>query len=323
MFSTRNQITEYIQQGDITADRIDAALRVSGVTPDTSSWRLFIERLLLWAGGLSVALAAVFFIAYNWVDLGRFAKFGLVQLLIVLATAAYWMLGTEKPAAKLALLMACIFVGVLLALYGQTYQTGADPWQLFFSWALLMLPWTILGRFAPIWVLWLFLLNLAILLYHYSFRSFFWLMVDSETELLWAVFAFNTLSLVIWEVMSKYCSWLSTNWAERLLATVSGVAITWLVMENIFNDNNTNFSSTLVWLAWLAALYFFYRKIKPDLFMLTGVCTSGISIIVTFSTYQLIDSADEGGLLFIALLLIGLGTGATLWLRNIHREIQS
>jgi len=171
--------------------------------------------------------------------------------------------------------------------------------------------------------LWLFLLNLAILLYHYSFHSFFWLMVDSETELLWAVFAFNTLSLVIWEVMSKYCSWLSTNWAERLLATVSGVAITWLVMENIFNDNNTNFSSTLVWLAWLAALYFFYRKIKPDLFMLTGVCTSGISIIVTFSTYQLIDSADEGGLLFIALLLIGLGTGATLWLRNIHREIQS
>jgi len=34
-------------------------------------------------------------------------------------------------------MVSTILVGVLLALVGQTYQTGADTWQLFFYWAIL------------------------------------------------------------------------------------------------------------------------------------------------------------------------------------------
>ena len=51
-----------------------------------------------------------------------------------------------------------------------------------------MLPWAIIGRFAIVWTLWLALLNLTLLLYHQTFRSFFWLMFESETGLLWLVF---------------------------------------------------------------------------------------------------------------------------------------
>ncbi|MDH5356670.1 MAG: DUF2157 domain-containing protein [Gammaproteobacteria bacterium] len=323
MFSVRSQIISLIQRGNIPAEKIDEALTITGINPDAKSWRLFIDQLLLWLGGLSLAFAAIFFIAYNWSELGRFAKFGLVQALIVIATTAYWKLGTENPAAKLSLLVACIFLGVLLALYGQTYQTGADPWQLFFSWAILILPWALLGRFTVIWVLWLVLLNLAIFLYYQTFRSFFWLMFDSEIELLWLFFGINTCSLLIWELIAKFQTWLSTNWAERLLATASGVSITWIAIHSMFSRGDTNFVGILVWIAWLVSLYFYYRKIKPELFMLAGLCTSAITIVITFLAHKLLDDGNPGGFLFIALLLIGMGTAATFWLRNIHRELQS
>lgn len=323
MFSVRSQIISLIQQGNIPAEKIDYTLILTGIRPSAISWRLFIGQLLLWLGGLSLTFAVIFFIAYNWGDLGRFTKFGMVQVLIVLATVVYWKLGTEKPAAKLSLVMACIFLGVLLALYGQTYQTGADTWQLFFSWAVLMLPWAILGRFAVIWILWLTLLNIATLLYYQTFKSFAWLMLDSEIELIWLFFGINTCSLLIWELIAKFQTWLSTNWAERLLATASGVSITWIAIHSIFSRGDTNFVGTLVWIVWLVSLYFYYRKIKPDLFMLAGICTSTITIVITFLTYKLLDDGNPGGFLFIALLLIGMGTATTFWLRNIHRELQS
>ncbi len=52
-------------------------------------------------------------------------------------------LGPECTPGKAALLLATLLLGVFLALFGQTYQTGADPWQLFANWALLILPWEV------------------------------------------------------------------------------------------------------------------------------------------------------------------------------------
>ena len=37
-------------------------------------------------------------------------------------------------------LLALLGIGGLFAYFGQTHQTGADPWQLFALWAALVLP---------------------------------------------------------------------------------------------------------------------------------------------------------------------------------------
>jgi uncharacterized membrane protein len=60
--------------------------------------------------------------------------------------AAYWQWHQHAMVSKLTRLMTCLGLGVLLALFGQTYQTGVDPWETFFNWALLMLPWTLPAR---------------------------------------------------------------------------------------------------------------------------------------------------------------------------------
>lgn len=320
MSSPRNQIIELIEQDCILPEKISEALFTTKVAPDGPSWRIFIDHLLLLLGGLALAFAAMFFIAYNWNDLGRFAKFGMMEGLIVLTILAYWKLDKDKVPAKVSLLMASIFLGVLLALYGQTYQTGADPWQLFFNWALLMLPWAVIGRFSAIWILWIVLINVSIVLYYMAFRNVLWMMFDSEIDMLWQVFLFNTIVLVAWELLENKWVWLAERWATRLLAVVSGTAVTSLVLYAIFDHRQGDAVSTIIWMLWLTGLYIVYRLKKPDLFMLAGGCLSGIVVVISFLGRQMLDRFEAGGFLFLALLIIGLGTGAAIWLRNVHRE---
>ncbi len=323
MDSTRNQLIRLIEQEYIPRENIERALNTTGISPDGKTWLKFIDHLLLWLGGLALAFSAMFFIAYNWDELGRFAKFGMVEALIVLAVLAYWKLDQHNMAAKVALLMAAIFLGVLLALYGQTYQTGADPWQLFFNWALLMLPWTVIGLFPAIWILWIALINLSIVLYYTTFASAFGFIFGSDAGMLWALFAFNTVALTIWELLSHKWQWLAERWAVRLLAIGSGVSISWLTIFSIIDYRDTDSIAGIVWLAWLGGMYYVYRNIRHDLFMLAGIALSGIVVAITFMARHLLDGLEAGGLLLIAFMIIGMGAGAAVWLRNIHREWQS
>ncbi len=323
MISPRNRIIELIEQGVIPAPRIGDALAAVKVSPDGRAWRTFIDHLLLWLGGLSLAFAAVFFIAYNWDDLGRFTKFGMVEVLMVLSIAAYWKLGGDKMAGKVALLVASIFLGVLLALYGQTYQTGADPWQLFMNWALLMLPWALIGRFAAIWIVWIALINLTIVSYWRTFPGNFLFLPDSETAALWLLFFFNTLALATWEFLAGIWRWLAERWAVRLLAVGSGVPITLLALYAIFESGEGDITAGLAWVVWLVALHSFYRRIKPDLFMLAGGCLSGIVVFVSFFADKILRDGDAGSFLFLSLLVIGLGAGSAVWLKKVYQEVQS
>jgi hypothetical protein len=58
-----------------------------------------------------------------------------------------------------------VLLGALFAVIGQVYQTGADAWELFAAWALLILPWVAVSRSAAHWMVWLTVTGLAIWLY--------------------------------------------------------------------------------------------------------------------------------------------------------------
>ncbi|MCL1477646.1 MAG: DUF2157 domain-containing protein [Marinobacter sp.] len=101
---------------------------------------------------------------------------------------------------KVALLSTGLLLGGLLALFGQTYQTGADPWQLFFVWMLLLTPFALIGRFAPLWVLWAVLVNLALTLYFQPTGRF---STEAYGQLLWVQFAANGFYVVCVGVASR------------------------------------------------------------------------------------------------------------------------
>lgn len=320
MSTLRSQVIELVERGVIPEEKIDTVLTILKITPDGKKWRTFVDHLLLWLGGLALGFAVMFFIAYNWKDLGRFAKFGMVEGVIVLAVVAYCKLAQGSTASKVSILIATISVGVLLALYGQTYQTGADPWQLFFNWALLILPWAIVGRFSIIWIVWILLINVSTILYYQTFRGMFGLVFGSESAMLWVIFLFNTIAFILWQLLATIWQWLREQWAIRLLATGSGVPLTWLVLFSIFESQEAVVYPSLVWGLWLVAMYYMYRKIKLDLFMLAGCCLSTITVVVSFLGKHMLDHGDAGAFLLLALIVIGMGSGAAIWLKTIYQE---
>jgi uncharacterized membrane protein len=121
---------------------------------DDTVWRLWAQRVLLVLGAAHFLAGVVFFFAYNWQDLGPFARFGLIQGGLVLAIVASVLAGLHRPAGRALLVAASVLTGVLFAVIGQVYQTGADAWELFAAWSLLVLPWVIASRSSIHWFLW-------------------------------------------------------------------------------------------------------------------------------------------------------------------------
>ncbi len=322
MESRRTIILQWIRDGKISKDKTTEVLSSMQVIPSSLRWQVFIENLLMWLGGLSLVFSLMFFIAYNWEAMGRFAKFALVEVSIVLCLIAYWKLDVNKMTAKIAITMASILLGVLLALYGQTYQTGADPWQLFANWALLMLPWALVAQFASIWLIWVALLNLSLVLYFHASNFIFGLFFGNPENVFWFLFIFNSLIWIVWEFLTTRFSWLDERWVVRFIAIASGFSISFLMLTFIFDYISSKSMVVFIYFIWSAALYYVYRKIKYDLFMLAGLCLSVIVVTTSFFAKILLERHESiSGFFFLTLIVIALAAAAAKWLKSIQKEM--
>ena len=320
MASRRDVIIDWAEQGRIAPDALPHALAVAGVTPDGPAWRRFIAALLLSLGALLLAAGVIFFFAYNWQALGRFQKFALVQGLFAAAAFGAWFYGPAKMAGQAALLLATLLTGAIFALVGQTYQTGADPWQLFALWALLIVPWVAVSRMPVLWLMFAALVNLALALYFQTFHGIFGMVFSSEV-LIWMLFALNGVALVVWEACAKRgAPWMQTRWPARTLAAAVGTAITSLAVVTMLDRLGFDLLRLVVYAAWLGAMYAYYRRTSVDLFMLAGGVLSAIVVVATALGRLMIHVGDEGGFLLVGLVVVGLSAAGALWLRRIAAE---
>ena len=128
----------------------DAFIAASAVLRPVSSWFSWARLMLLFFGCALLLAGIIFFFAYNWAAMGRFLKLGLIETGIIVCIVASHLRGTTRLSGKVLLLSGSVLVGVLLAVYGQTYQTGADAFELFIGWAVLILGWVIISDFAAL-----------------------------------------------------------------------------------------------------------------------------------------------------------------------------
>lgn len=310
----RSEVLHWFDAGRVHPDREQEVLRAAGIMPSRAGWLAFLGQLTLWLGTIAIAGAVIFFFAFNWDDLGRFAKFALVEAAILAGLVACWWVDLDGLAGKAVLMLLSLLVGALLALTGQIYQTGADTYELFGWWAALILPWVLVSRFSPLWLLWLALLNMAALLYLSLARD--------PQPLFWGLFGLNTLALVLWEAAHRTgFAWLQDNWPPRLVAIASGVSATALIVWAIFDgDGGQGMLATLAYGGWAAALFYWYRRVRPDLFMLAGGILSLIVAVVTFLSQHLLHFDSAGAFLFIGLVVIGMSAGGAIWLKSVMRE---
>lgn len=319
----RSSVIALFEAGAISSQKMPAVLTLLGLKPDKDGWLKIFQMLLLCFGSCAIAFSVIFFIAYNWADMSRLSKFTLLESSIVFSVILYWRLAQTGLAGRLALLVASLLVGALMAFFGQTYQTGADTWQLFFYWALLITPWVVISQFSTLWLVWLSLLNLSLVLYFDIFHSVFGLFFDSNNSLFWCLFWFNTLALIIWEMFSQKMMSLTERWPQRLIAVISGWAISTLVIYAIVEKSENAFSPSVAWLVWISLFMWVYRRRRTDLFMLAGGCLSVIIVVITLLAMQIMETGEEGALLLLSVLIIAMGSGATYWLKQVHKEIES
>ena len=107
---------------------LSRALALTVATPEEGAWHRFLSLTLALVGAGLLLSGTVCFIAYNWARIGRFAKFGGLELAICVAAAVAWRT-LPRVSGQIASATAVVLIGPLLALYGQTYETGADSGQ--------------------------------------------------------------------------------------------------------------------------------------------------------------------------------------------------
>lgn len=324
MLDPRSQVLAWMSSGALPRERLDDALRAAGVTPSQSQWRVFVERLCAGMGGVMLAAAVGFFIAANWSVLGRFAKLGLVEAALPAAVGVALWRGLDSVAGRAALVTASILAGVLLALVGQVYQTGADTYELFAAWSLLVLPWTLAGRQPALWLLWIGLVDVAIVLYfRMSVARGFGaldLAFTSREALLWLA-GFNAVALAAWEIAAvRLGGWLAQRWGPRVVGTSVGVVAVVLAMETIFAFPQGHVSSIVAFVAFVVAFYWAYRMRTRDLFMLSGLVLSLTLVLAALVGRLVWQGRDIGGSILVALTLIGCAAAGTAWLRRVGAE---
>ncbi len=113
-----------------------------------NGWAL---RALLALGAGHLPAGVILFFTDNSADLSVVAKFGVAESAVVIAALAALFVRLDRPVGQALLNCASVFVGALVAVIGQVYQSGADADELLVVWSLLIAPWTLTTRSAAHW----------------------------------------------------------------------------------------------------------------------------------------------------------------------------
>lgn len=308
----RTELDAFAAHHRLSPAAIDAVFEITRARPGSDEARQFAVRMLQLAGVLSLAAGVVFLVAANWSKLGVAGRFVLVQGILVVSVALALWKSPPQPLGRYALLMAFIATGALLALFGQTYQTGADVYELFLTWAVLGLPLVVAGQWSVLCAAWLLVLNCALLLY------FGW---QPQGGWLWMVFSpWNTsmsvallipavLNLLLWagaEYMrrSRHLS-LSPRWVARLAVACCFGFSTWAGTHALAENNGAGDESiaVLVALAVEAGVALYAVRMRDDVFPLA---LTAASLIVFGTTALAVHTGfdDVGTFFMMALWLI-------------------
>ncbi|ENO86744.1 DUF2157 domain-containing protein [Thauera linaloolentis] len=315
-FEQRAQLFHLAEAGVLAQEQLERAGGHGALHPGPRDWRWMLDRLLAFGGALLLGAGVVFFFAYNWDALHRFAKFGLAAAaLLGCGLAALW----APPRGVLfraALFGACIATGALLALIGQSYQTGADVWELFAAWAALMLPFVLLSRSSANWALWLAVANMALL--RALSQSALWWYFDALFHLysLLLVAGLNLAVLLAFELLGRCLLCDARRWMARLAAIGVVVPLCVAAVAGWFEPGFRQGLTAFALAATAGGLV--YGLWRRDVAMLALLSYAAIAVL-TAGLARLLDAHDFLALNGLGLFVILASSAAGWWLTRLHR----
>ena len=274
--------------------------RLAGWHEEPASLRHWLPRGVAVLAAALAGLGLIFWIAANWDTLGRAGRFTLLEGVVVLmCAAALW-----RPAARAPFgLLALLGIGGVFAYFGQTYQTGADPWQLFALWAVLGLPLGLALRSDVVWAPWALIATTAISLWVHAHVGHRWSFEpgDLRAHLLGWGSAF-ALVTALSPLLSRHTG--AGVWAFRTALTLAVVMVTLSSLGGLFSDNiGVHYGLGLALLAAAALALAMPRSF--EVYGLSAVAF-GLDTLLVAGLARWVFDKYHGGEPIFELLLIGL-----------------
>ena len=264
-------------------------------------------RALLVLGASHFLAGIVFFFAYNWDDLSPFAKFGLLQAGLVISVFAAVRLKVASPAGQALLISASIFTGVLFAVIWQVYKTGADAYELFTAWSVLILPWVIASRSSAHWFLWIVICLTAFSLYGNQVLVPLGALTHDQLGIAVGAAAIVSMGACELAVLAGL-KWLGDRWLRVSLALI-GVGILFVpAMMFVFDWQGISLGITAFVVA-AAGLGFVYSRLIPE-FAIVAIAT-GFAAVVSMAigargVHEIIGFDDGTSSLITSLIVLVL-----------------
>ena len=321
--ANRQLVEELHAHGYLTATARQAALEF---LKPSDQWDLWIPRLLLVIGSALVISGVVYFFAYNWNQIPPIAKFASIQVGIVVAVGAACCYGLTRTNGQVLMVGASVLVGVFLAVFGQIYQTGADAYELFTAWSVLILGWCVISNFAAQWALWLAVTNLALGLW-------WWQAVLPTEEMEMLIYTYlallNGAALTVreWAAM-RGVDWLAPRCTRVSLALVTLWALLVPAATMVLaSDTTTSMLVTgITGLVGHVVLFTVCRWVLRDAWAVSATVLSGC-LFLDAVAYRILAnvSGDDSAATW---LILGLATlaifgAALVYLRSIVQELRT
>jgi uncharacterized membrane protein len=324
----RSELDHLAKSWSLDENGVDALLRAADARPSRAEGLRFLSRCLRIAGVLSLAAGVVFFVAANWSHIAVFGRFALLEILFVACVGVAFVKPPPSFAGRGALFLAFITAGALLALFGQTYQTGADVYELFLSWALLGLPLAIAARWSVASAAWVLVLNTALMLYcgWHPTSGLLWTLFGgtrfSPADIIMAAAGIN---LLLWALAEWRSPEYVPDWVRRLLTSCAFAFATWAgVMATLGNTfygsghEPTTLTPLLLLLVYAGVAIYTVRR-ATDVYPLAVVIGSFVIVSLTWLGKHS-QGLEEGMLLLMALYLIAVSTAAGKLLMSLQRR---
>ncbi|MBB5142964.1 DUF4401 domain-containing protein [Desulfovibrio intestinalis] len=334
---TRSSLSFLCDSGGISPTAWSKALDFCGFRPDGSAWLAYWRQVSILGGVLFFLAGLICFIAWNWGDMRPFQRMGLVGLVVAGGGIGAVIRGLDTRLGQALLLTCGVAMGPMLAVFGQTYQTGAELWELFRVWTVLLVLLAIAGKQAGLWFASWLSGNVFVALWlgrslsspFDAFSQFFvlpeWLLVIACAVALWEWAARRA-------GQKESRAWLRSRWLPRLLFFDLIVRTTSYLIITIF-DAYYVADGLVLWLPHQFVVLFaviiaclscwWYRKKEPDLFMLASLLGAGtvILIAVLAKSELFFDAGVVTAFLLWGLLIAGITAGLAKILLHLQRSM--
>lgn len=280
-------------------------------------WHFWFRTLLLVLGTALVLAGVILFFSWNWGIMRPAVKFTLLETGLAAAVLAALLCGGHRLEGKVLLLVASILTGILLVTCGQVYHAGADAWEFFAGWSLLIFGWVAVGRFAPLWALWLGLVHLAAILFWIQLaRPVFGLsfaVVGLPLATLDAIFL-----LLREQGWRRGLEWLQERWSRPLLLVFSLALLCLPILEMILSTARSLWQILCIpaWFMLAGGGYIRYRRRFPDLLALGLIIFSGCLLLsVLVGRLLLAGRGGEGSFFVVVVIILIIAGSGAFWLR--------